>query len=140
MVSVSEIDLFPAGDVVEDQLRNVGVVADDDEDWGCDSLGLGVGVLLPELVVLLVVAVQALDGPFELGGKLWFFVELFGLPAFPGKVLADAEPEVAVGGLVALHRVVGDRDAGDFDDAGFDRVDQGEVGDDPGEERSLGVA
>ena len=55
-------------------------------------------------------------------------------------MLADAEPEVAVGRLVALHRVIGDRHAGNLDDARLDRVDQREVGDDPGEERPLGVA
>ena len=55
-------------------------------------------------------------------------------------MLADAEPEFAVGGLVALHGVVGDRNAGNLDDAGLDGVDQGEVGDDPGEQRSLGIA
>ena len=39
--------LLPAGDIIEDQLRDVGVVADDDEDRRRDALGAGVGVLLP---------------------------------------------------------------------------------------------
>ena len=43
-------------------------------------------------------------------------------------------------GHVAGHRVVGDRDARDLDDAGLDRVHEREVADDPGEERALGVA
>ena len=52
---------------------------------GVSPFGLGVGVLLPELVVFLVVAVEALDRPFQLGGKLGLFVELLGLPAFSGR-------------------------------------------------------
>ena len=46
--SRSPIGFLPAGDVVEDQLRDVGVVADDDEDGRRDAAGPGVGVLLPE--------------------------------------------------------------------------------------------
>ena len=36
--------LFPAADVVEDQLGDVGVVADDDEHGRRDALGPGLGV------------------------------------------------------------------------------------------------
>ena len=107
---------------------------------GREPLGLGVGVLLPERVIFLVVAVEAVERPFQFGGKLRFVAEFLGLAALLGQVVADAEPEVAVGGLLAGHRVVGDRHAGHLDDAGFDGVDQGEIGNHPGEERSLGIA
>ena len=50
--------LFPACDKVEDQLGDVGVVANDDEDWRRDAAGAGLGVLLPQAVILLVVAVE----------------------------------------------------------------------------------
>ena len=55
--------LLPAGDVVEDQLRDVGVVADDDEHRRRDALGAGLGVLLPQAVILFVVAVEAVQAP-----------------------------------------------------------------------------
>ena len=50
------------------------------------------------------------------------------------------DPQVAVPGEVADHRVVGHRHARHLDDPGLDRVHQPEVGDDPREQGALGVA
>ena len=76
----------------------------------------------------------------QLGGELRFAADGVGLAALLGQVLADAQPQVAVGGLLAGHRVVGHGHAGHLDDAGLDGVDQREVGDHPGKERAFGVA
>ena len=64
--------LFPAGDDIEHQLRDVGVVADDDEHRRRDAAGAGLGVLLPEAVILFVVAVEAVQGPLQLDRELGF--------------------------------------------------------------------
>ena len=55
-------------------------------------------------------------------------------------MLADAEPQVAVGGLLACHGVVGHGHAGHFDDAGLDGVDQRKIRDHPREKRGFGPA
>ena len=101
--------LLPAGDVVEDQLGDVGVVADDDEDGRRDAAGAGLGVLLPQAVVLLVVAVEAVQRALQFDGELGLAADRVGLAALLRQVLADAQPQVAVGRLVAGHRVVGHR-------------------------------
>jgi hypothetical protein len=49
-------------------------------------------------------------------------------------------PQIAVDDHVGLHQVVGDRHARQFDDAALDCVDQAEIGDDPREKRSFGIA
>ena len=49
--------LFPSADKVEDPFRDIGVVADDNEHRRGDATGAGLGVLLPQAVILLVVAV-----------------------------------------------------------------------------------
>ncbi len=65
--------LFPAGDVVEDQFGDVGVVADDDEHRRRQTAtAAGLGVLLPQAVVLLVVAVEAVQRPLQFDGELRF--------------------------------------------------------------------
>ncbi len=61
--------LFPAGDVVEDQLGDVGVVADDDEDRRRDAARARLGVLLPQAVILLVVAVRLSSAPCSSTGS-----------------------------------------------------------------------
>jgi hypothetical protein len=76
--------LFPAGDVVENQLGDVGVVADDDEDRRGDAASAGLDVVLPEAVILLVVAVETEQRTLQLDGELRFaaqrlcFASLFG--------------------------------------------------------------
>ena len=132
--------LFPAGDEVEDQLGDIGVVADDDEHRRRDAAGAGLGVLLPQAVILLVVAVEAVQRPLQFDRELRFAADRVGLASLFGQVLADAQPEVAVGGLVAGHRVVGHRHAGHLDDAGLDGVDEREIRDHPGKERAFGIA
>ena len=101
--------LFPAGDVVEDQLGDVGVVADDDEHRRREATGAGLGVLLPQAVRLLVVAVEAVQRPLQFDGELRLAADVLGLAALLRQVLADAQPQVAVGRLVAGHRIVGHR-------------------------------
>ena len=50
--------LFPSRNKVEDQLGDIGVVADDDEHRRRDTACAGFGILLPQAVILLVVAVE----------------------------------------------------------------------------------
>jgi len=55
-------------------------------------------------------------------------------------MIADAEPEVAIGGLIPRHCVVGNGNTRDFYNAGFDGVNEGEVGYDPRKERAYWIA
>ena len=80
------------------------------------------------------------DALLQFGEQLRLAADGLSLLALAGQVLADAGPELAVGRCGAGHGVVGDGDAGHLDDAGLDGVDEGEVGDDPGEECPLRVA
>ena len=132
--------LLPAGDVVEDQLGNVGVVADDDEHWRRLAAQARFGVVFPKLEVLLVVVVQALQRAFEFGRQLRFAGQRLGPAPLLRQVVPNAIPEVAVGGLLARHRIVGDRNTRDFHDAGLDGVDQGEIRNHPRKQRPFPVA
>jgi len=129
-----------AGDVVEDELRDAGVVADDDEHRRGRACGLGLLVGAPAPVVRLVVAVEAVQRTLQLGGKPRLAGDRRALAALSREVVAHPRPQVAIRRKPAPHRVVGDRDARDFHDAAFDRVDQREVRDHPREQRPLGVA
>ena len=90
--------LFPARDIVEDQLGDVGVVADDDEHRRRDTAGAGFGIFLPQAVILFVVAVEAEQSPLEFDGQLRLALDLVCFPSLLGQMLADAEPQVAVVG------------------------------------------
>src|ERR1019366_122479 len=94
--------LLPARDVVEDELRDVGVVADHDEHRRSAALGARIHVSLPWFEVLLaVVFVQAVQRAFEFGGQLGLASYGFGAAPFTWQVIANAEPKVAIGWLVA---------------------------------------
>ena len=131
---------LPSADVVEDQLRDVGVVADDDEDGRSLVAGPFRLALLPLAVAGFIVAVEAMESPLQLDRQLGLASDRLGSSALAGKFLPDSRPEVAVGRLLPLHRVVGDGNAGNLDDARLDGVDEREVGDDPGEEVPFPIA
>src|SRR5271157_4292733 len=131
---------LPSADVVEDQLRDVGVVTDDDEDGRSLVAGPFRLALLPLAIAGFIVAVEAMESPLQLDRQLGLASDRFGSPAPAGKLLADSRPEVAVGRLIPLHRVVGDGNAGNLDDARLDGVDEREVGDDPGKEVAFPIA
>ena len=76
----------------------------------------------------------------QLDGELRLAGDGLGPPPLVREPLADSRPEVAIVRVVAGHRVVGDGNPRNLDDARLDRVHQREVGDHPGEERPLGVA
>ena len=127
-------------DVVEDQLRDVRVVADDDEDGRSLVAGPFRFALLPLAIAGFIVAVEAMESPLQLDRELGLAFDRLGSSPLAGKLFPDSRPEVAVGRLLALHRVVGDGNAGNLDDARLDGVDEREVGDDPGEEVPFPVA
>src|ERR1019366_3562482 len=81
--------------------------------------------------------VQALEGALEFGRQFRFAGQRLGPATLLGEMLPDAIPEVAVGGLLARHRIVRDWNARHFDDAGLDGVDEGKVGHNPGEQSSF---
>ena len=124
-----------AGDEVVNELRDGGVLADDDEAGRhLDAL------FLPELEGLLVVAVEGLQRRLQSRGK-FERVEFLALAApFRGHVLADVLPEVAE----HRHLVAGDvfryGHARQFDDAAFDGIHEREVAHRPREQGALGVA
>jgi len=107
---------LPSTDVVEDQLRDVGVVADDNEDRRSLVAGPFRFALLLLAVTGFIVAVKAMESPLKLDRQLGLAFDCFGSPALARKFLPDSRPEVAVGRLVPLHRVVGDGNAGNLDD------------------------
>src|SRR5208282_2486620 len=61
---------LPSADVVEDQLRDVGVVADDDEDGWSLVAGPFRLALLPLAVARFIVAIEAMESPLQLDRKL----------------------------------------------------------------------
>ena len=65
-------------------------------------------------VILLVVAVKAWSAPCSPPGSFGSPPISSRLSAFLGQMLADAQPEIAVGRLLAGHRIVGDRTRGTF--------------------------
>jgi hypothetical protein len=131
---------LPSADVVVDQLRDVSVVADDDENgWGLGAVPFRFAPF-PLAVASLVIAVEAVQSPLQLDRELGLAADRFGSPPLAGKLFPDARPEVAVSRLLSLHRVVGDGNTGNLDDARLDGVDEREVRDDPGEQVTCPVA
>ena len=112
MVAPSRICLLPAGDVVVDQLGDVGVVADDDEDGRRDAAAPAPRRSAPTggntSRSCRRGCAARLPARWAAGGSPPTVV---GLAPLLRQVVADAEPEVAVGRLFAGHGVVGDRHA-----------------------------
>ena len=127
-------------DEVEHELRDAGVVADDDEDRRCLPFGSRGHVLFPTPILFFVVAVERAQGSFQRTGKLRDAGKLFGLATLLGQLIADVLPQVAIRRLLADHAIVFHGDARHFDDARFNGVDQREVGDHPREKRPFVVA
>ena len=123
------------GDVVEDRLADVGVVADDDEHGRRAAVGPRLLVGLPLRELPGVVAVQALQRPFEQPRQQRRLVGVLRPAAHVLQPVADVHPQVAVLRVVAGHRVVGDGHARNLDDAALDGVHEREVGHDPREQR-----
>ncbi len=131
-LAVGELAL-PAGDVVVHELRHASVGAHHDKDrWGARAL------LLPAAVRPLVVAVQRVERPFELCGEC----RRSGWGGFTtlGQVVSDPRPQLSVGGHHSCTGVVRYRYPRYLHDPALDRVDQGEVGHHPREERPLRIA
>ena len=127
--------LIEAGHIVVDQLRDRGVLADDDEA-GRD----GDTALLPQLKGALIVSIESLERGLELVWKLERVKIATGAASLLGHVLADVLPEVAVDRHLVTGNVFGDRHARQLDDAAFDGIHQREVAHRPGKERAFGVA
>ena len=124
-----------AGDVVVDQLRGGGVVADDDEAGRhLDPC------FLHSVERLLVVAVERFERGLQLDGQAERIESSRLAAAFLGHLRADVLPEVAEHRHLAAGNIVGDRDARQLDDAALDGVHQREVAHGPREERAFGIA
>ena len=94
----------------------------------------------PLLVAGGVVAVEAVQGALQFGRQFWFAAYCFCLAALLRQVVADARPQVPVGGQITSAGVVGDGHAGNLDDAALDGVDEREVRYHPGKQLAFGVA
>src|ERR1700687_3869656 len=92
--------LLPARDKVEYEFGNVGVITDNDENGRGDAARTGFGVPFPKAVILLVVAVQTKQRSLQFDGKLGFALNLVCFTSLFGEVVADAEPQVPVGGVL----------------------------------------
>lgn len=120
------------------ELRGRRTIADDDEDRRHRNARP-----LPFLEFSLVVVVEGIERRLQNARKLKR-IEIAGLPrAFFGKLVRptlDVLPKITEHRHVGIDRIVRYRDARELDDAAFDRIDQGEVGDHPGKERALFIA
>ncbi len=127
----------PAGNEVEDELGDVGVVADNDEHrWRV--AGLRHTSLFPALECALVVAIETPQGPLELGWEHGRPLERDVPPTLPGELVANLSPQLQVG-HGGSDPVVADRHARNLHDAGLNRVDEREVADHPRKQRALGI-
>ena len=134
------VDGVVTGDVIENGLADGRVVADEDEDGGRAAVGPGLLVGFPLGKLAGVVAIKALEGPFEEAGQERRGLGLFLTSTQVSQPVADMDPEVAILGIFAGHRVIGDGDPGNLDDPGLDGVHEREVGNDPGEQGPFGIA
>ena len=125
-----------AGDVVVNQLRGRGVVADDDEAGRHANAGF-----LPKLEGLLVVAVERFERGLQLRRQARADRASLALPRpFFGIFFADVLPEIAEHRHLVAGDVVGDRHARQFHDAALDGIHEREVAHRPREERAFGIA
>jgi len=127
--------LFPATNVIKNQLRHIGVVAHNDEHRRRQPFGPGLFVLFPQAIILFVIAVEAVQRPLQFRRKLGLPAHRIRLPALHGKMLPDALPQIAVGRLVTDHGIVGHGHARHFDHTRLDGVDERKIGDNPREKR-----
>ena len=124
-----------AGDVVVDQLRDRGVLADDDE-----ARRNAISCFLPRARrssrsgrrALRARSAAAAAARADRAPRL--------AAALLGHLRADVLPEVAEHRHLVAGDVVGDRHARQLDDAALDGVHQREVAHRPGEQRAFGVA
>ena len=126
---------FEAGDVVVYEFRGGSVVADDDEAGRDADAGVA-----PDVEGFFVVAVEDIQGGDEFGRQAERVDKACFAATFFRHVGANVIPEIAEDGDVGAGNVVGDRDAGEFDDSALDGVHEGEVAHGPGEEGAFGVA
>ena len=133
------LDTLVAGDPVMHELGGSGVVADNDENRRCAAAAAG-----PVFEDLAVVAIKRLESAGELGwklvgGELLALLRPASLRQLHIRMFLDVAINMAIDWFVGARQVL-HRDARHFDDAAFDSVDQGEVGNHPGEERTFRVA
>ena len=135
--SLRSVFILPekAGDVVVDQLRGGGVVADDDEAWRHAN-----PCLLPKLECLFVVAVKRFQRRLQLRRQAQRIERIALAPSLLRHLLADVFPEIPEHRHLGPWDVVGHRDARQFHDAAFDRIHEREIAHRPREERSFGIA
>jgi len=121
-----------------DQLRDIGVVADNDEHGGRSALLRASALRSPQAVVLLVVPVEACGGLLAVFGQLGLSNTLAVVPRpFFGKMLPDPKPKIPVGWLLARHLVVCHGTRGTFTMPDSIASISEKLGHDPREERCL---
>ena len=111
-----------AGDEIENELRDGGVLTDDNKAWGnLDA------PIIPEFKGLLIVAVEGFKRRLQSGGE-FEWIELFAFTApLLRHVLAYILPEVSVHWHFVAGYVFGNRDARQLDDSAFNGVHEGEI-------------
>src|SRR6266508_2175755 len=124
-----------AGDQIVNELRDRGVLADDDEARRhLDAL------VLPQLEGRLVVAVEDFQRRLQASGELERIEFLALASSFLGHVFADVLPEIAEHRHFVARDVFRHRDARQLDDPALDGVHEREVAHRPREQGTLGVA
>ena len=122
------------GNVVVDEFRGGGVVANDDEAGRrLDAR------FLPQLELRFVMAVEGFEGGLQFDGKAERVKASRLAASLPGHSPADMVPEIAEFRHVATGDVVGNRHAGQLDDAALDGVHEGEIAHRPREQGALGA-
>ena len=122
------IAALEAGDPFEHQFGDRSVLAHDDEHRRHPDAGA-----LPAFELALVMAVERAQRRSKHVGKIEG-AQLVGARRGLRQILADMLPQMTIDDRIGLHEIVGDRHAGQLDDAALDRVHQAEIGHHPGEQ------
>lgn len=123
-----------AGDKVANELRDRGVLADEDETWGhLDALPL------PQLECLLIVAVERLQRCLKSRWKLKRIEFLAFAAPFRWHVLANVLPEVPEHRHLVAGNVFRYGHARELDDAALNGIHQREVAHRPREQCAFGI-
>ena len=123
------------GNVVVDEFRCGGVVADDDEAWRRFDV-----FFFPKIESLFVVAIQGTKRGNQLRRQFVRVEFSAGAPALLWHFFANVLPEIAEHRHFRLGHIVGDRHPRQLDDAALDGVHQREIAHGPGEQGALAIA
>jgi hypothetical protein len=84
--------LFPSGDIVKDELGDIGVVTNQDEDGGVMPRARVSALCFQRRNTVRIIAVEPVQSPLQFDREIRFASHLVGFTCFFGNVLANAQP------------------------------------------------